>query len=36
MSLKKHVNIDHLIVAKRFEEEMNSSMKKNVEKSLAK
>ncbi len=29
-SLKKYVNVDHVIVAKTFKEKMNSSMKGNV------
>ncbi len=35
-TLKKHVNANHSIIAKMFEEEMNSLLKGKVEKQLAK
>ncbi len=32
ITLKKHVDIDHVVLAKRFEEEMNSPLKNIFEK----
>jgi hypothetical protein len=34
--LKKHVNVDHSIIAKKFEKEINNEIIKSVERQLAK
>jgi hypothetical protein len=35
-TLKKHVNVNHSIIAKMFEEELNSPLKRKLEKQLSK
>jgi hypothetical protein len=36
IALKKHVDVDHFIIAKKIEEEINNGITKNVEKQIAK
>jgi hypothetical protein len=35
-TLKKHVNVNHSIITKMFEEELNSPLKRKVDKQLGK
>jgi hypothetical protein len=34
--LKKHVNVDHFIIVRKIEKEINNEVAKNVERQLAK
>jgi hypothetical protein len=36
ITLKKHVNVNHSIITKMFEEEVNNPLKREVERQLAK